>query len=206
MTNILSIILLILSVLIFIFGIDPIYLGDKKVKEDDKKEMKQVGIKDLKKTLASLEDAKRNLQNIREARIKINESLGVVKANKSLYNTLLRMLPNEMESAKLIYIIDSIQVKSHSYQPISDIKLEKTDRKSRKKKNGAIDIQEAKNYKSVKMSFKFTSDYKNFINFLDDLYHSDRLIDVVSVRANRDSDSKETIVDKMVYDFTIRTY
>jgi Tfp pilus assembly protein PilO len=143
---------------------------------------------------------------IRNKQNELADQLTKLKAsNGEAISELKKMIPDDMENARLINYIQSIKSNSNGTL-ITDIKIDSGDQEQRNKK-GKIVINKKKDYKSVIISFSFIGKYNDFTKFLDDLYKSLRLADVVSVEVTKDkSNTKDLNTDKLKFNFKIRTY
>jgi len=207
MLNTLSVILLILSGLIFYFYINPMYAGESTEKG-------QESIKQLIKI-----NEKINLKNdkVRELSKKYDElSNRLINMNAKYHDEILKtklMIPYDVENAKIIdYIHNIIQSNSNIAGNISNIEIisNNPNKKGGKVSKNEIKIETNKDgYSSINLSFTFTGTYEGIKKFIDDLYHSLRIFDIVSLsikptKANSNGD----IGNVDFYDVTIvvRTY
>ncbi len=198
MTNIISIILLIVSGAVFFLFINPTYVGKEDGKED--------GIKQLLAKEKKIREKTSNLAKIDQKRKELKKQYTALKsANADAIERLEKMIPNDMENARLINYIHSIKSNSNSTQ-ISDIKIDRGNKNQSQNNRGKISIKKNKNYNSVNLLFSFESQYSSFVKFLDDLYKSLRLVDVVSINITPSKKNKEQTQDLFKFNIKIRTY
>lgn len=197
MNTIIPIILIAISGAMFFMYIDPLYVGDK--------EGGKIGIKQLLKDRQKIDFQTDKIREIQQRKKELEKDYKSLSAsNEYALDDLSKMIPDNMENARLINYIHTIKQGSF-VSGMSDIRLT-TDTQNGKKDNGQIAIKEQKHYKSVNLSFSFTSDYKNFIKFMGDLYKSLRIVDVVSVSFKPDGSDAEAAQDKFSFNIVIRTY
>ncbi len=171
------ILLLIASIGIFFGYIDPQYkkIEDKRVK------------------LAQYDEALGKSKDLTNRRIDLsNKYKSITDEDRT---RLSKMLPNAVDNVRLILDIDSI-AKRHGMK-IRNTKINQDP--SLEEKNNPL-ITDERTYGSIGLSFAVSSSYNEFINFLNDLEHSLRITDIVSL----------TLVPQKngMYDFSIdlKTY
>ncbi|MDD5050404.1 MAG: type 4a pilus biogenesis protein PilO [Candidatus Pacebacteria bacterium] len=152
------IILLIASIGLFFGFIDPQY--------------KQIQAKRAK--LAQYDEALGKSKDLTNRRIELSEKYKSITDDDRV--RLSKMLPNAVDNVRLILDIDSI-AKLHGMK-IRNTKIDQGP--SLDEKNNPLIVDERK-YGSIGLGFSVTSSYSNFINFLDDLEHSLRITDIVSL-------------------------
>jgi len=198
MNTIVPIILIIVSAATFFLYIDPMYAGNIEEKE--------VGIKQLLKDKEKINFQAGKIKQIQKKKRELEKDYKALNAsNQDAIDDLLKMIPDSMENARLVNYIYTIKKRSF-ISGMSDLRIT-ADTSGREQRNkGKIIIKEEKDYKSVNLSFSFTSDYKNFTKFIADLYKSLRVIDIVAINFSPDSKGEDAIQDKFSFNIVIRTY
>lgn len=196
MTNIISIILLIVSGAIFFFWINPTYVGTEK----------SVGVKQLLSERAKIQKKFNNVSLIEKKRKELRTQYSKLVASQSdAIKKLDKMIPDSINNARLINYIDSVKERTASTS-ISDVKID-TGQDDSSNKKGKIIIKRNKDYNSVKLIFSFTSQYSSFLRFLEQLYKSLRIVDIVSIDITPAGlNNNKMNEDKFKFTLTIRTY
>lgn len=177
--------------------IDPLYVGSV--------EKEKIGIKQLLKDKEKIDFQTGKIKQIQQKKKELEKSYKAVNAaNEYALDDLSKMIPDNMENARLVNYIYTIKKRSF-ISGMSDLRIT-TDKGDRKEKDGRIIIKEEDDYKSVNFSFSFTSDYKNFIKFMNDLYKSLRIVDVVSINFKPEASKDNLLKDKFSFNIVIRTY
>ncbi len=171
------IVLIIASLGLFFLVIDPTY--------------KQIETK--RAQLAKYDEALGKSKNLTDRRIELSKKYDAITDDD--ITRLGKMLPNAVDNIRLILDINSIA-------GLHGMKLRNTkvsEGPSTDEKNNPLIVDERK-YGTVGLGFTVTSTYDDFLNFLDDLEHSLRIGDIVSLSLHP--------VKNGTYDFTIdlKTY
>jgi Tfp pilus assembly protein PilO len=199
MNTVIPIILIIVSLAAFFLYIDPMYTGNP--------EKKEVGIKQLLKDKEKINFQTDKIRQIQKKKRELEKDYRALNAsNENALDNLLKMIPDTMENARLVNYIYTIKKRSF-ISGMSDLRITTDQEDGAKRKNGKIVIKKEKDYKSVNLSFSFTSDYKNFVKFINDLYKSLRIIDIVSISFAPDKKVSDDLTgDKFKFNIVIRTY
>ncbi len=197
MNTIISIILIVVSIATFYLYINPTYVG-----KDGKGGIKQ--LMEQKKQLSFRTQKVVDLQ--KKGKELIKKYSTIEAANQHALDNLLKMIPNNVENARLINYINYIKVKDLAGSQLSDIRISDGGN-TNKKNNGKIIVKKEKDYSSINLAFSFQSNYENFVKFMDDLYKSLRLVDVVSITASQEKGSHgQAATDLLKFNIVIRTY
>ncbi len=189
--------LILISIVIFIMYIDPVYKGTA-----DKE-----GIKQLLVLQNNFEKKKANIDNINKMKMDLRAQYNLIAVND--LKRIKKLLPNHMDNIKLIVDIQRIGYSYRNNIRIGNISLSKND-DTQGNNQGSIKIIEQKGYDSVVLNFSFISNYRSLKNFLEDLHKSLRLVDIVhlDIKQNIDSVSsaKPSRIDSYKVTISIRTY
>lgn len=198
MNFIIPIILIMISIGTFFMYIDPVYSGDTK--------KGTTGIKQLLKDKEKIDFQTDKIREIQQKKKELEKDYNNLNASNEYYLEYLnKMIPDNMENARLLNYIYTIKQRS-VISGMSDLRIS-VQGNNQSKQNGKIIVQEDKDYKSVNLSFNFTSDYKNFKQFINNLYKSLRVVDVVSLSLSPEKGDDENLFqDKFSFDIIIRTY
>ncbi len=171
------ILLIVASIGIFFGFIDPTY--------------KQIEAKRTK--LAQYDEALGKSKDLTNRRIDLSNKYKSITDEDRV--RLSKMLPNAVDNVRLILDIDSI-AKRHGMK-IRNTRINQA--ASAEDKSNPLVVDE-RTFGSIGLSFSVSSSYNEFINFLNDLEHSLRITDIVSL----------TLVPQKIgmYDFSIdlKTY
>ncbi len=152
------IILLLASIAIFMFVIDPKY--------------QEIQAKRTK--LAQYEEALGKSKDLTNRRIELSAKYKAITDDDRV--RLSKMLPNAVDNVRLILDINSIA--NRHGMTIRNTKIDQGP--TLDEKNNPLIVDERK-YGSIGLGFSVTSSYNDFINFLSDLEHSLRITDIVSL-------------------------
>ena len=169
--------LIALSVLVFFVLINPQYEGIKEVKEEGSRYDEALS-------------KSRELQQTRDDLLARYNSF-----NKEDVDRLEKLLPNNVDSVRLIIEIAEIASKYGMY--IKEIDLPES---SKSDSEESISDRDAKGYETMELGFTISSSYKDFTSFIHDLESSLRLVDIEEISFS------SSIADFYEYDVKFRTY
>lgn len=122
-------------------------------------------------------------------------------------DNLHKMIPDHVDNVRLVLDIDSLGSKFNMVVQNVSISSASSDPDDKKQTQTAISSITAgkQKYDMLTMKFSTRTSYENFVQFLEALQSSLRLVDLVSLTVSPQSDSKsaERIYS---YDITIKTY
>ncbi len=189
MTNLTAIILILASLGLFIFYVNPTYREETGASVPAEK-----SIKELQNDRSEYEEALEKSREIEIARTGlIAQFNSISEENKE---RLLKLLPDHIDSVRLIIDINTIAAQYEMTLKNIDI-VEGSETGS--SAEGTIGPSEEL-YGKVSFAFSLSGPYEKFRSFLRDLEQSLRLIDVTSVAFGT---GKEGVYD---YQMTIHTY
>jgi len=175
MSNFLSLILIVLSVLLGLFVVKPKYAETTVLK--DKKAQHEAALESLR----SIEELKQNLEN------KLN-SIAPETMEK-----IMTLLPESSGSVKLISDIDSIASKYGT--TISNVSYNTTPDSSQSLAEGMAQSS----YRSTTVSFSVETDYNKFRSILSEIETSLRIVDIRNVSITAAKDKNTYKVDAEIY-------
>lgn len=148
----------------------------------------------IKETQADIEEydqalvKSRELEEVRDdLLIKFNQF------NEQKLERLKKILPDNVDSVRLIMDIDSIA--SRYGLTIRDFQLNESSRS-----DGELPTENETRVETTNLSFKVTASYQNFIAFMEDLEKSLRLVDVTNISFNASD------INLYEFEINLRTY
>ena len=171
------VILIITSIGLFVFQINPNF-------EE---------IKVLKEKKLQYDEARNKSRELRIARDNLLERYNSF-SKEDLVN-LKKLLPDNVDNVRLVMDIDNIA--SEHGITITSIGIESPSEDG----NGQVIIGKTKNYDFVALNFSILASYNDFINFISDLKDSLRLVDMTHVDFNVSEGS-----NIFRYNLSIKTY
>lgn len=178
MSNIVSIILILASIGLFFGYIDPTYSGAG-------------GIKDLQAQKADYDKALDNSKALQAERDKLLQKFNSLDQTDK--DKLVKLLPDNIDNVRLIIDIDNI-ARTHGMR-IRNFTTDTGDKKETIGKDTAP-------YGTLTLTFSTTASYPVFLQFLSDLEHSLRIINVTGIQFTPGT-ATGPIYD---YDVTVQTY
>lgn len=113
---------------------------------------------------------------------------------KNDIDRLETLLPDNIDNVKLIIELDSLALQHGlAIQNINVLETEETPQ--------SLQESEDRSYGIVDLNFSVAGPYERFVNFIEDIEGSLRLIDVQSI-----SFQSTTVTDNYQYELTVRTY
>lgn len=188
---IIPIILVVISVLVFVFFTNPLY-GDVKV---------------LRERSSSYESALGNAKNLQAVRDDLlTKYNGFSQENIS---RLQKLIPDNVDNIRLILEIQGIasnygmQIKNVKYDAKAAAGVT-----SNVPQNAAASREQSVGYGTFDMEFSTEGSYTNFVNFVRDIEQSLRIVDITSVTfSSIDGINPQNIANNVYkYDFKIKTY
>jgi len=213
MNGIISIILLVVSVLIFYLYIDPVYSGDKSKNIIDRQDHQ--GIQNLKKVLEKIELKTDNVRQIDKKREELFDELTKINVKYGdKIAKIKKMITENVENVWLVNYIDSIKTRISGISGMTNIQIvENTEAKKKNKTDkNVIKITSKKDYKSIDLSFHVTTNYDGLKKFIDEIYHSLRIVDIVSInlqspKINKNNQEFNDFTNDLYeVDIVVRTY
>ena len=156
-----TIILIIASVLLFVFYVNPTY-GNIQVLLESRAEYE-----------VALQNA-RQLQSLKESLISKRNSFSRADIEK-----LERLLPDNVDNVKLILELETIAQKHNL-----ELQTASTQEQEEETNGRGIDI-ETKEYGIITLAFELTGAYPDFVNFLEEVSSSLRIIDISAMSFTR---------------------
>jgi Tfp pilus assembly protein PilO len=156
MSNIISIVLILVSVGTFFGYVDPTYTA----------------IKDLRTESADYSRALGNSKKLQQERDKFLEKFNSVSADDK--QKLLKLLPDNIDNVRLIIDIDEM---AQTYRiPIGNFRATASDE--------SVKMLGAKQapYGTLTLSFSVSANYQTFLAFMADLERSLRILDITSIQ------------------------
>lgn len=205
MKSLFSIFLITLSALIFFYIGMPLVNGSDSAllqqyiltgRESDKAGQ-GMGIKELQAEADRLNSGLEITRKLSEIKTELEKRINSI--DKAQLQNLDRFLPDSVDNIQLVLDVNSIAVSSG--MRIGGIKINDTEEKSTDVTVPMGSSTEPKVSK-LQMSFTVEGSYETFLSFLDNLSHSLRLLDVMSVKFTTD----EKGANFYKYDVTIQTY
>lgn len=149
-------------------------------------------------TLVAKRDESKNSDRLVTDKKRIEaEYLAISEEEK---NRLKRVLPDTIDNVRLALDIDQLALRRKiSIGPISIESDLANPAANRQRERGAA--SQLPDYGTIRVNFSFRADYTSFIVFLQDLEHSQRLVDVTALRVSK-------IDNSPIYGFevTLQTY
>lgn len=180
MKGLTPIILILLAISMFYFYVDPQYI---KIQE----------------SLLLKEKYENALAAAGELEIKQNELIDQYNMfSDDELAKLEALLPRKIEEARVLFDVDTI-AQRHDI----DISGVETADKNRSAPGRSRVEENRSSHESLQVAFTFESTYANFVNFLKDLEKSLRIVDVVGIEANSET---EAGAGRYEYTVTIETY
>ncbi|TSC59434.1 MAG: Uncharacterized protein G01um1014107_341 [Parcubacteria group bacterium Gr01-1014_107] len=177
MKNILPILLLVLSALLFYFYIGPRYSKIQALS------LERENYDDILSKSAELREIRRELQD------KLNN------LSPAVLERLEKTTPRGTDIPQLVLDLDSLALKHGII--MRQISTQETEGTGRGRQT-----ESPKSYKMLAVTFHFEASYANLTSFLKDLETSARIIDVVSLKVN--PNKEEPLIQS--YDLTLHTY
>lgn len=197
MSNLISIILLLASIGMFVFYINPLYTGATGEKDFAARSIQELKADDTQYVDALDRTTKYELtrQNL------LNISRSISSADRA---KLAKLLPDQIDTVRLIIDVSDVADNYNLFLQNIGISGEAEGSQSKSKAQpagGSLLAQGNTKYDSITLSFSVTGSYDDFFSFITDLEQSLRLVDIISV-----SFSSTGAVDSQKYDFTVQTY
>jgi Tfp pilus assembly protein PilO len=182
MKNIISIIVIVVSIASFIFFVKPEYAKVKEI------EIKNVELREVN------ENAKK-LRALRDGLLEKQKELSQMDINR-----LEKLIPESADNVKLIIDFQNIADKYNLTVETASSKKDDGEKGKVKKATQSFDIQ-SKDYGIISLNFSVIGSYDGFLSFLEDVEDSLRISDLRSL-------SFEPISDSTDYQFnvTVDTY
>lgn len=158
----------------------------------------------IKEKIARLDEALSKTRNIR----RIRESLSSRFAEFSEENLarLQKMLPDHVDNVRLVLDMDGVA--SQYGMRLKNVSVQKSEQTSASNTSeedlviGSADAKEG-SYQSLVLQFNVEATYEEFIQFLQDLESSLRIVDLTSFSMNAVGESDEL---KYAFNLALRTY
>lgn len=197
MSNLISIILLLVSIGMFAFYINPLYTGSTGEKDFAVRSIQELKADDTQYIDALDRTTKYELtrQNL------LNISRSISSADRA---KLAKLLPDQIDTVRLIIDVSDVADNHNLVLQNIGISGEAEGNQSKTKAQptgGSLLAQGNTKYDSITLSFSVTGSYDDFFSFITDLEQSLRLVDIISVNF-----SSTGATDLQKYDFTVQTY
>ena len=149
---------------------------------------------DLKKEQSEYDNALTKSKELRELRSQLLSKYNTFSVEE--IERLEKLLPDNIDNVRLIMEIDHIAVKNGGMIRSVEVNSSASD----KDKNGNLGPN-LDGYESIRLSFVIESSYDDFINFIDDLGNSLRIVDITnySLKASRAEDTYKHSIDLKTY-------
>lgn len=183
MKNIVSIILIVAAIGLFSYYIDPTY--------------KEIGT--LRAQEAEFAEALENTEKVQDLRNELQTKYN--SFSQEDHERLTKLLPDSVDNVRLIIEIDAIA--SRHNMEFENVQTSDTrPRSAPTAVAGAIGAEAERPYAAATLSFTIAGAYGDFLNFLQDLERSLRIMDMTNVDVTPDTnDSSE-----YTYKIQLRTY
>jgi hypothetical protein len=174
MKKLIPLILILISIALFIFVINPEYSKSKELNEqvDDNEELLEIA------------------RELEIRRIELRDTFDSITNREK--NRLKKMLPDTIDNVRLIFDIDNI-AKGKGVS-LSNFKVE--DKSEENTSDGVVVSSNARGAGVITLSFNMQASYPRFKEFMDSLERSLRVVDVKRVILNSGTGGT-------IYDFTI---
>lgn len=182
MKNITAILLIVTAIGLFSYYIDPTY---KQVKQ-------------LRAQEADFAEALENTSKVQDFLAELQTKYN--SFSEADHVRIERLLPDSVDNVRLIIEIDKIA--SRHNMVFADVQTSDTrSRTAPSQIAGAIGEEGARPYASAPLSFTVTGSYGGFLNFLQDIEKSLRVMDItdIGIKPGKDSDEYD-------FDIKLRTY
>ncbi len=202
MSNTISIIFIIASLLLTFMYVNPTYNGITGNSENSKKSIKELKV-EKERYLEALEKV-REIERVRDGLLaKYNAIQG------SDREKLSKMVPENIDSVRLIIDINNIAAVYNFF--LKDISIGQAPSTPVRREGMDLGSIAQKSYPYVTLSFSISGTYNNLIAFLSDMERSLRIIDVESIKISSAKDTEIPIKGKVAepnYNMlvTLRTY
>lgn len=181
MKSLTPIILILVSIGVFFFFIDP-----------QKKELDQL-LKEKQQNETMLEKAR----NLRDSRGRLQEAYK--KISEEDRDKLLKILPDTVDNVRLILDLDNLASKKYGIV-LKGISVSGGPLQENKTVNSGINDTNNSSFGTIQISFSFSSSYDVFKIFMKDLQDSLRLIDITDFSITSSNDGLYN------YSITLNTY
>jgi Tfp pilus assembly protein PilO len=159
----------------------------------------------LREEASSYSDALSNSKTLAGERDKLTQKYNTISPENM--TRLNRMLPNSVDNIRLILEIEKVALPFG--MTLRDVKYDakQAEHQTGNIAGGAASVESAKPYGTWDLSFMVQGTYNNFVNFLKELEHNLRLVDVRSVQFDSNIGTDiPGVTNVYKFEVSIRTY
>lgn len=203
MSNIISIIFIIASLLLTFIYVSPTYNGITGSSEITKK-----SVKELKAEKERYVAALQKVREIEEVRNGLLTKYNAIQGSDR--EKLIKMVPENIDSVRLIIDINNI-ASAYNFT-LKDISINQAPTTPVRRDSSEVVPTTQKNYSYVTLSFNVTGAYNNLMAFMSDLERSLRIIDIealkIDIIENQSAPTKGKTQGELNYKMsvTMKTY